>query len=141
MSPSALSSPDTPATTTSASTANQPWPCVTEPMASPAAPPNTAALPTRLTRLRYGPPVSAIVPRIPPIAGSTPSVPRPAAYDADSGTQIASAARVISGHGTGARRGRTTSASQPGTTTSRTAVAPLIAFRHTRLILVPNGPG
>ena len=141
MSPSALSSPDTPATTISATTASQPCPWVTEPMASPAAPPNTAALQTRFTRLRYGPPASAIVPSSPPVAGSTPSVPRPAAYAADSGTQIASAARVISGHGTGARRGRTTSASQPGTTTSRTAVAPLIAVRHIRLILVPNGPG
>lgn len=45
-----------------------------------------------------------------------PSVPRPTASDADSGTQIASAARAISGHGTGAGRGRTTSASQSGTT-------------------------
>jgi hypothetical protein len=143
MSPRALSNPDTPATTTRATTATQPCPWVTAPMVSPAAPPNTAALQTRFTRLRYGPPASAIVPSSPPVAGSTPSVPRPAANDTDSGTQIASAARAISGHGTGARRGRTTSASHPGTTTARrdrAAWAPLIAVRHTPLILVPNGP-
>ena len=46
-------------------------------MTSPAAPPNTAALQTRFTRLRYGPPASAIVPSSPPVAGSTPSVPWP----------------------------------------------------------------
>ena len=61
------------------------------------------------------------------------------------GTQIASAGQAISGHGTGARRGRTTSASHPGTTTAlrgrsdRTAAAPLIAVRRTRPILAPNG--
>ena len=122
MSPTALSTPDTPATTTRATTAGQPWPCTTDPMARPAAPPS-AALPTRFTRLRYGPPVSAIVPSIPPIAGSTPSVPWPSASDADSGTQIASTARIISGQGTGVRFGRTTSASQSGTTAARTAAA------------------
>ena len=123
MSPTALSTPDTPATATRAITASQPWPCTTDPMTRPAAPPNTAALQTRFTRLRYGPPVSAIVPRIPPIAGSTPRARWPSASDTDSGTQIARTARIISGQGTGARRGRTTSASQSGTTASRTAAA------------------
>jgi hypothetical protein len=50
-------------------------------------------------------------------------VPLPSARAADSGTQIASVARIISGHGRTAGRGRTTSASQSGTTTSRTAAA------------------
>jgi len=114
-------------------------------MASPAAPPNTAALQTRFTRFRYGPPASASVPSRPPVAGSTPSETRPAANDTDRGTQIASAARVISGHGTGARRSRTTSASHAGTTTAlkgrrdRTAAAPLIAVRRTRLFLARTG--
>ena len=123
MSPTALSTPDTPATTTRAITASQPWPWTADPMARPAAPPNTAALQTRFTRLRYGPPVSAIVPSRPPIAGSTPRVPLPSASDTDSGTQIASAARIISGQGTGAGRGRTTSASHSGTTAARIAAA------------------
>ncbi len=51
MSPAALSTPDTPATTTSATTASQPCPWVTAPMARPAAPP-PAAVATRFTRLR-----------------------------------------------------------------------------------------
>src|SRR5690348_8328347 len=145
MSPRALSNPDTPATATRATTASQPCPWVTAPMASPAAPPNTAALQTRFTRLRYGPPASANVPSSPPVAGSTPSEPRPAANDTDRGTQIASAARAISGHGTGARRGRTISASHSGTTTAlngrrdRTAAAPLIAVRRTRLFWPRTG--
>src|SRR5690242_6996583 len=81
------------------------------------------------------------------LAFSTPSEPRPTANVTDRGTQIASAARVISGHGTGARRGRTISASHPGTTTALngrrdgTAAAPLIAVRRTRPILAPNGRG
>jgi hypothetical protein len=47
---------------------------------------------------------------------------------------MASAARIISGHGTGAVRGLTTSASQPGTTASRTAAVLLIASRRTGFI-------
>ena len=50
-SPAVLSTPDTPATTTSATTASQPCPWVTAPMARPTAPP-AAALATRFTRLR-----------------------------------------------------------------------------------------
>ena len=123
MSPIALSTPDTPATTTRAITASQPWPWTADPMARPAAPPNTAALQTRFTRLGYGPSVSAIVPSNPPIAGSTPREPLPSASDTDSGTQIASAARIISGQGTGAGRGRTTSASHSGMTAARIAAA------------------
>ena len=108
----------------SASTASQPCPWITDPIASPAAPPNTAAELTRLTRFRYEPPVSTIVPCSPPVAGSTPSVPLPAAKATESGTQTASTARIMPGHGTGAGCGRTTSASQSGTTAARTAATP-----------------
>ena len=86
------------------------------------------ALLTRLTRLRYGPPVSAIVLSRPPIAGSTPSVPLPAARATASGTQMASTARIIAGHGVTTGRGRTTSASQSGTTTARTAATRLLSW-------------
>ena len=47
-----LSTPDTPATTTSATTASQPRPWVAAPMTRPTAPPPTAAQQTRFTRLR-----------------------------------------------------------------------------------------
>src|SRR5580693_3548532 len=122
-SPIELSTPDAPATTTSASTAVQPCPWITDPMVRPTAPPSTPDAATRLARVRYVPPVSDIAPSRPPIAGSTPSVPLPTANAADSGTQIASAVRTISGHGSGAGFGRTTSTSQSGTTSSRTAEA------------------
>ena len=78
-------------------------------------------------------------------------MPLPSASDADSGTQIASTARIISGQGPG--RGRTTSASQSGTTAAPTVAArpptvlvrarlrsSLSAAAH-HLFLVPNGPG
>jgi hypothetical protein len=71
------------------------------------------------------------------VAGSTPSGLWPSANAADSGTQMASAARIISGHGTGAGRGLTTSASQPGTTAAlrgRAAAVLLIASRRTGFI-------
>jgi hypothetical protein len=50
---------------------------------------------------------------------------------------MASAARIISGHGTGAGRGLTTSASQPGTPAAlrgRAAAVLLIASRRTGFI-------
>jgi hypothetical protein len=118
--------PDTPAITTSVATASQPWPWMTDPIISPAAPPPTAAVPTRLTRCRYEPPASTMVPSRPPMAGSTPSVPLPSGKVTASGTQIARAARSMAGHGTGAGRGRTTSASQSGTTSRIAAARALI---------------
>src|SRR5580700_11493309 len=116
MSPSVLSTADTPATTTSATTAIQPRPWITDPTVSPAAPPNTPTALTRLTRFRYEPPRSVIEPSSPPTAGSRPIVVLPAANATPSGTQMASAARIMSGHGSGAGFGRTTSARQSGTT-------------------------
>ena len=48
-------------------------------MARPAAPPNTPTAPTFLTRLRYDPPRSVIVPSRPPKEGSRPIVIWPTA--------------------------------------------------------------
>src|ERR1700677_2634960 len=94
-SPAELSGPDTPATHTSAITATHPRPWMTAPMVSPVPPPSSTAALTRLTRVRYGPPVSARVPSSPPMAGSTPIDPRPAANAADSGPQIATAPPAV----------------------------------------------
>ena len=77
-------------------------------------------------------------------------MPWPSASDADSGTQIASTARIISGQGTGVRFGRTTSKPasrvpprpappRPGPRRSWSGQAPLIAFRRrTPPIFVPK---
>ena len=146
-----VSTPDTPATTTSATTAIQPRPWIADPMARPTAPPNTAAELTRLTRCRYEPPVSAIVPSSPPMAGRIPIAALPSPKATDSGTLIASAARIMSGQGSGAGFGRTTSASQSGTTAARIAAArpPRVLIRaglrssppgSMHSIFLPNGP-
>src|ERR1700729_2333103 len=52
----ALSRAEVPATTMRATTAIQPWPWMSEPIVRPAAPPNTAAVPTRRSRGAYAPP-------------------------------------------------------------------------------------
>ena len=106
---------DTPATTTRAITATQPRPWISDPTSSPAAPPPTAAVATRLTRDRYGPPWSIMMLIRPPIAGSMASDRFPDAIPMASGTQMATTAWAIAPHGTGAFLGRMTSASQSGT--------------------------
>ena len=90
-------------------------------MARPTAPPNTPTALIRSTRLRYEPPRSVIVPSSPPVAGSKPMLGLPTANPVPSGTQIASVARIMSGHGSGAGFGRTSSASQSGTVAARIA--------------------
>ena len=121
--PSSLTSTDTPATRTRTTTVIQPRPWIKVPMVSPAAPPNTVADPTRLTRARYGPPTSTTAAISPPMAGNRPSAGLCAASPAASGTPMASAARTISGQGGRARCGRTISTSQSGATASRTLAA------------------
>src|SRR5580704_5606474 len=121
MSPTVLSTADAPATTTRATTAIQPRPWMADPMARPTAPPNTPTALIRSTRLRYEPPRSVIVPSSPPVAGSKPMLGLPTANPVPSGTQIASVARIMSGHGSGAGFGRTSSASQSGTVAARIA--------------------
>ena len=73
----------------------------------------------------------------------------PSASDAASGTQIASAARIISGHGGATGFGRTTSASQSGTTAAVIAAARVLiraglrltlSRRHASVYFLPNGP-
>jgi hypothetical protein len=107
-----------------------------EPMASPTAPPNTPTTLTRLTRLRYEPPRSVSVPSSPPMAGSRPIVGLPTANPTASGTQMASAARIMSGHGSGAGFGRISSASQSGTTAARTAAARVRKMARLRSSLI-----
>src|ERR1700758_1909509 len=85
-------------------------------MISPSAPPNTAAVPTRLPRARTGPPLSIRMLISPPIAGSSPTMRCPVMTPAASGTQIASTARSMVPHGGGTFAGRITSASQSGAT-------------------------
>src|SRR5580692_12194427 len=102
MSPIVLSTADAPATTTRASTAIQPRPWIADPMAKPAAPPNTPTALIRLTRLRYEPPRSVSEPSSPPTAGSRPIVVLPTANATPRGTQMASVVRIISGQGSGA---------------------------------------
>ncbi len=121
--PSSLISTDTPATSTSTTTVIQPRPWITVPMVSPTAPPNMVADPTRLTRARYGPPTSTTAAISPPMAGSRPSAGLCPASPAASGTQMARAARSMSGRGGRARCGRTISTSQSGATASRTLAA------------------
>src|SRR5580693_9056154 len=111
----ALSRAEVPATTMRATTAIQPWPWMSEPIVRPAAPPNTAAVPTRRSRVAYAPPLSTTMPSSPPMAISNPIARWPDAIPAASGTQIAMPARSISAHGTGAGRGRTAVTSHGGT--------------------------
>jgi hypothetical protein len=114
------------------------------PITRPAAPPNAPAMTARLTRTMYGPPVSMTVPVSPPIASNSQMSRRPATIPTDSGTQVASAARTIAPHGTGAGLGRTAavsqsgiaSASRPGTTASRSR-----AVRSCRFVTGPSLPG
>ena len=90
------------------------------------------------------------MPSRPPAAGSDPIEGLLTANPTASGTQIASAARIMSGHGSGAGFGCTSSASQSGTTAARTAAArvligarlrsPLIAAHLLAVTFVPNGP-
>jgi hypothetical protein len=118
---------ETPATTTRLATATHPRWWMSIPITRPAAPPNTPAVTARLTRTTYGPPVSMTVPTSPPIASTSQGSWRPTTIPTDSGTQMASAARTIAPHGTGAGLGRTAwvsqsgiaSASRPGTIASR----------------------
>ena len=105
--PISLTRTETPATRTSTTTAIQPRPWIAAPMVRPTAPPNTAADPTRFSRARYGPPTSTTTVISPPMAASRPGARLPESSPAASGTQIASAARIISGQGTGTRFGRT----------------------------------
>ena len=121
--PISLTRTETPATRTSTTTAIQPRPWIAAPMVRPTAPPNTAADPTRFSRARYGPPTSTTTVISPPMAASRPGARLPESSPAASGTQIASAARIISGQGTGTRFGRTRSTSQSGATASRTLAA------------------
>ena len=107
---------DTPATNVTAPTATQPRPWISVPISSPGAPPSTAAVPIRATRDQYGPPLSIMIDSSPPMAGSSASSCRPVANATAIGTQSASTARAIVPHGTGTLLGRTTSASQSGTT-------------------------
>jgi hypothetical protein len=104
----------TPATTTRPATATHPRWWMSIPITRPATPPNTPAVTTCLTRATYGPPVSMTVPVSPPIADTSPMSRRPATIPAASGTQMASAARTIAPHGTGAGLGRTAWVSQSG---------------------------
>ena len=60
----------------------------------------------------------------------------PTANAVASGTQIASAARIISGHGHGAGFGRTNSASQSGTTAARIAAARVLIRARLRSSLI-----
>src|ERR1700677_2862998 len=116
MSPIVLSAADTPATTTSATTAIQPRPWIADPMARPTAPPNTPTVLIRLIRFRYEPPRSVSEPSSPPTAGSRPIVVLPTANATPSGTQMASVARIMSGHGGGAGVGPTVFGTQARTT-------------------------
>ena len=85
-------------------------------MSSPGAPPKTADVPIRFTRSQYGPPLSIMIESSAPRAGSSASSRRPVANATAIGTHTANTARAIVPHGTGAFFGRTTSASQSGTT-------------------------
>ena len=105
---------ETPATTTRLATATHPRWWMSIPIARPAAPPNTAAMTACLTRTTYGPPESMTVPSSPPIASTSPMSRRPTTMPTDSGPQMASTARTIAPHGTGAGLGRTAAVSQPG---------------------------
>src|SRR5580698_3970438 len=136
MSPIVLSTADTPATTTSATTAIQPRPWIADPTARPTAPPNTPTVLIRLTRFRYEPPRSVSEPSSPPTAGSRPIVVLPTANATPSGTQMASVARIMSPHGGGAGFGRTSSASQSGTTAARTAAARVLIWARLRSSLI-----
>src|SRR5579859_6041548 len=138
MSPIVLSTADTPAITTSAITAIQPRPWIADPTARPTAPPNTPTALTRFTRFRYDPPRSVSDPSSPPIAGSRPIEVLPAANAIPSGRQMASAARIMSGHGSGAGFGRTTSASQSGTTAARMAAARVLIWARLRSSLMAS---
>src|ERR1700730_361071 len=136
MSPTVLSTADAPAITTTATTAIQPRAGIAGPTARPTAPPNTPTALTRLTRFRYEPPRSVIEPSSPPTAGSRAIVVLPAANPTPSGRQVASAARIMSGHGSGAGFGRTTSASQSGTTAARMAAARVLLWAGPRSPLI-----
>jgi uncharacterized protein (TIGR03083 family) len=57
-----------------------------------------------------------------------------------SGRHVASAARIMSGHGSGAGLGRTSSASQSGTTASRIAAARVLIGAGLRLSLIASPP-
>ena len=138
MSPTVLSTADAPATTTRAITAIQPRPWITDPMARPAAPPNTPTVLIRLTRFRYEPPRSVSEPSSPPTAGSRPIVVLPTPNATPSGTQMASAVRIMSGHGSGAGFGRTSSASQSGTTAARMAAARVLIWARLRSSLIAS---
>src|ERR1700722_4488609 len=128
MSPTVLSTADAPAITTSATTAIQPRPWIADPTARPTAPPNTPTALTRLTRFRYEPPRSVSEPSSPPAAGSRPIVVLCTANASPSGTQMASAARIMSGHGSGAGFGRTSSASPSRMTAARPAAARVLIW-------------
>ena len=82
------------------------------------------------------PPRSVIEPSSPPVAGSRPIEVLPTANAAPSGTQMASADRIMSGHGSGAGFGRTSSASQSGTTAARTAAARVLIWARLRSSLI-----
>src|SRR5580692_6119884 len=101
----ALSRAEVPATTMRATTAIQPWPWMSEPIVRPAAPPNTAAVPTRRSRVAYAPPLSTTMPSSPPMAISSPNTRWPDAIPA----------RSISARGTGAGSGLTAVTSHAGT--------------------------
>ena len=111
--PSRVKIADTPAMTTTATTAIQPRPWISMPMSSPGAPPKTADVPIRFTRSQYGPPVSIEIESSAPRAGSSASSRRPVANATASGTHTANTARAIVPQGMGAFLGRTTSVSQP----------------------------
>src|SRR5580693_9056682 len=138
MSPTVLSTADAPAITTRATTAIQPRPWIADPTARPTAPPNTPTTLTRLTRFRYEPPRSVSEPSSPPTAGSRPIVVLPTANATPSGTQMASVARIMSPHGGGAGFGRTSSASQSGTTAARTAAARVLIWAMLRSSLMAS---
>ena len=106
---------DTPAITTTATTASHPVPWINVPMSRPAAPPNTAATLIRVTRDQYGPPLSIMTDSSAPMAGSIARSRRPVANATAIGTHTASTARTIVAQGHGAFFGRTTSASHSGT--------------------------
>ncbi len=133
----------TPATTTRLTTATHPRWWMNIPITRPAAPPNTAAVTTRLTRTTYEPAASVTVTSSPPVAGTSPTSRRPTTIPTDSGTQMASAARNIAPHGNGAGFGLTASVSQsgiawaspPGTTASRSR-----AVRSCRLVIESSLP-
>ena len=85
---------------------------------------------------RVCPPRSVSVPSRPPAASSRPVLGPPAA----SGTQVASAARIMSGHGHGAGFGRTSSDSQSGTTAARIAAARVLIRARLRSSLIAAPP-